>query len=307
MLHALVARLGLRPTRLDPPPPRFLVQNILRCEQEGGARFDPTAVDLGAADNVLDRRAQLPCNLPCVPCWIAFAAKHALCAGARGPLGRWQRTRRAPAGAPLGCAGVAWPPAPTADTLPHPRGRRWIGAASRSLVAFVREEMAAYRLYTVVPYLIQVCLCVCGGGYRGVASRWPAPRLFPTPASPSLSSLNTPPPPPSVPRVPHQRVRALQPQAPQGKAGGGGSDEGNGPGRHAWPRPCVGRARLPACAAAARAPSLSAAPAARRPRPQPQGGKGPADCALALATLYDVLLTACKVGAVGAGGMRAAG
>lgn len=32
---------------------------------------------------------------------------------------------------------------------------RWINAASRSLVAFVRREMGAYRLYTVVPYLVR--------------------------------------------------------------------------------------------------------------------------------------------------------
>ena len=32
---------------------------------------------------------------------------------------------------------------------------RWINAASRSLTAFVAEEMGAYRLYTVVPYLVK--------------------------------------------------------------------------------------------------------------------------------------------------------
>ena len=32
---------------------------------------------------------------------------------------------------------------------------RWIGAATHSLAAFVLEEMAAYRLYTVVPRLVQ--------------------------------------------------------------------------------------------------------------------------------------------------------
>eukprot|EP00884_Botryococcus_braunii_P014843 jgi/Botrbrau1/2335/Bobra.39_1s0024.1 len=32
---------------------------------------------------------------------------------------------------------------------------RWINAASRSLTAFVRKEMGAYRLYTVVPYLVR--------------------------------------------------------------------------------------------------------------------------------------------------------
>lgn len=31
---------------------------------------------------------------------------------------------------------------------------RWIAAASRSLTAFVRQEMGAYRLYTVVPVLV---------------------------------------------------------------------------------------------------------------------------------------------------------
>lgn len=33
--------------------------------------------------------------------------------------------------------------------------RRWICAASRSLSAYVAQEMGAYRLYTVVPYLIK--------------------------------------------------------------------------------------------------------------------------------------------------------
>lgn len=32
---------------------------------------------------------------------------------------------------------------------------RWIQAATRSLAAFVRTEMGAYRLYTVVPRLVQ--------------------------------------------------------------------------------------------------------------------------------------------------------
>lgn len=34
-------------------------------------------------------------------------------------------------------------------------GCRWISAACRSLTTFVRQEMSAYRLYTVVPYLVQ--------------------------------------------------------------------------------------------------------------------------------------------------------
>jgi len=38
-----------------PHTPRFLVQNILRSEQESGVRFDPLAVDLDTADNVLDK------------------------------------------------------------------------------------------------------------------------------------------------------------------------------------------------------------------------------------------------------------
>ena len=32
---------------------------------------------------------------------------------------------------------------------------RWIDAATRSLATFVRTEMGAYRLYTVVPRLVQ--------------------------------------------------------------------------------------------------------------------------------------------------------
>ena len=32
---------------------------------------------------------------------------------------------------------------------------KWIGAATRSLIVFVREEMGAYRLYTVVPRLVK--------------------------------------------------------------------------------------------------------------------------------------------------------
>jgi isoleucyl-tRNA synthetase len=32
---------------------------------------------------------------------------------------------------------------------------RWIAAAARSLTRFVRQEMEAYRLYTVVPFLVQ--------------------------------------------------------------------------------------------------------------------------------------------------------
>jgi hypothetical protein len=38
------------------------VQNVLRLEAEGGAKFDPTAVDLAQATNVLDR-------------WIAAASR----------------------------------------------------------------------------------------------------------------------------------------------------------------------------------------------------------------------------------------
>lgn len=31
----------------------------------------------------------------------------------------------------------------------------WIKSATNSLVSFVRQEMDAYRLYTVVPYLVK--------------------------------------------------------------------------------------------------------------------------------------------------------
>jgi hypothetical protein len=34
---------------------RFLVQNIIRSEQETGVAFDPLAADLDKADNVLDK------------------------------------------------------------------------------------------------------------------------------------------------------------------------------------------------------------------------------------------------------------
>lgn len=43
---------------------------------------------------------------------------------------------------------------------------RWIAAYCRSLVNYVRQEMGAYRLYTVVPYLVStvsrsiITLCV---------------------------------------------------------------------------------------------------------------------------------------------------
>ncbi|GAX77028.1 hypothetical protein CEUSTIGMA_g4475.t1 [Chlamydomonas eustigma] len=69
---------------------RFLVQNVVRWELEGGPsspRFHPLSpAELGGATNVLDR---------------------------------------------------------------------WIAAACRSLTNYVREEMMAYRLYTVVPYLVK--------------------------------------------------------------------------------------------------------------------------------------------------------
>lgn len=35
---------------------------------------------------------------------------------------------------------------------------RWIAAYCRSLVNYVRQEMGAYRLYTVVPYLVSQVL-----------------------------------------------------------------------------------------------------------------------------------------------------
>lgn len=33
---------------------------------------------------------------------------------------------------------------------------RWVLASCQSLIKFIREEMAAYRLYTVVPRLLQL-------------------------------------------------------------------------------------------------------------------------------------------------------
>ena len=72
---------------------RFLAQNATRASAEaGGAPFNPAAVDLSTATNVLDR---------------------------------------------------------------------WIRAASGNLVAFVRAEMAAYRLYTVAPRLVRFIDALC--------------------------------------------------------------------------------------------------------------------------------------------------
>jgi hypothetical protein len=45
----------ITPPITRPPDERFLVQNILRSEQETGVAFDPAAVDLEQADNVLDK------------------------------------------------------------------------------------------------------------------------------------------------------------------------------------------------------------------------------------------------------------
>lgn len=65
---------------------RFLVQNVLRYEQQSGLTFEPKKVNALKASNVMDR---------------------------------------------------------------------WITAASRSLICFVRQEMTEYRLYTVVPELVK--------------------------------------------------------------------------------------------------------------------------------------------------------
>ncbi|KXZ40919.1 hypothetical protein GPECTOR_1309g555 [Gonium pectorale] len=51
--------------------------------------------------------------------------------------------------------GSRFTPTPPERLAPTNVLDRWIGAASRSLVAYVAQEMGAYRLYTVVPYLVK--------------------------------------------------------------------------------------------------------------------------------------------------------
>jgi isoleucyl-tRNA synthetase len=51
--------------------------------------------------------------------------------------------------------GSSFRPIPLAELRPTNAMDRWIGAASRSLTVYVAQEMGAYRLYTVVPYLVR--------------------------------------------------------------------------------------------------------------------------------------------------------
>ncbi|GIL48146.1 hypothetical protein Vafri_4840 [Volvox africanus] len=51
--------------------------------------------------------------------------------------------------------GSRFRPVSPAELRPSNVLDRWIGAASRSLTAYVATEMGAYRLYTVVPYLVK--------------------------------------------------------------------------------------------------------------------------------------------------------
>ncbi|PNW71377.1 hypothetical protein CHLRE_16g651750v5 [Chlamydomonas reinhardtii] len=54
-----------------------------------------------------------------------------------------------------GESGAKFVPVPPEQLQPTNVLDRWIGAASRSLIAYVAAEMGAYRLYTVVPYLVK--------------------------------------------------------------------------------------------------------------------------------------------------------
>ncbi|KAG2485316.1 hypothetical protein HYH03_015989 [Edaphochlamys debaryana] len=51
--------------------------------------------------------------------------------------------------------GSRFTPTPLEQLKPTNVLDRWIGAASRSLISYVDTEMRAYRLYTVVPYLVK--------------------------------------------------------------------------------------------------------------------------------------------------------
>lgn len=198
------AALGIWPSapRPLPPPPcvprRFLVQNVLRWESEGGRRFEPLAVDVGAATNVLDR---------------------------------------------------------------------WICAASRSLTAFVREEMEAYRWGPGLRRRRASCWwlplnrCLF---HAGPPVALPLILVCLTNLPHALAPLTAPHPPTHPPPNPH-------PPTPQ-------------PPRLYTVVPYLVRF----------IDSLTNV-YVRYNRKRLKGAKGPEDCALALASLFDVLLTVCKV------------
>lgn len=111
-----------------------MVQNAVRWEAETGRPFEPLSVDVGAATNVLVRWHCFNSLL-----WSCPAPTAAMC-------GRNHHVAGVTAVASV-VSCLTRPPSPAAKPL-HPLTRlqdRWICAASRSLTAFVREEMEAYR------------------------------------------------------------------------------------------------------------------------------------------------------------------
>lgn len=118
-----------------------MVQNAVRWEAETGRRFEPLAVDVGAATNVLVR-CTFHWLCACISLLHAHAAANPGWATSNGlPL------QHCSTGGLTGwCPVVLFTRPLTAPPLLLPaRQDRWICAASRSLTAFVREEMEAYR------------------------------------------------------------------------------------------------------------------------------------------------------------------
>ena len=130
------------------------MQNVLRMAQEQGRSFDPSAVSLDAAENVLDR---------CAPGVCVWGGGGGICACCMlAALRRSAPDGPRPDGGATHSDHPCTRPRPDGDAKQsdHPCIRprppcRWILAATRSLVAFVRQEMNAYRLYTVVPFLVK--------------------------------------------------------------------------------------------------------------------------------------------------------
>ena len=127
---------------------RFLVQNVLRLQQQSGVTFEPTKVTppwpslllLSTECLVVSQTAPKLCHACCSAltlhsCAFACCPDH-LCLHQVAPW-RWSLA-------------VQVDVSKASNVLD-----RWINAASRTLTSFVTEEMDAYRLYTVVPVLVK--------------------------------------------------------------------------------------------------------------------------------------------------------
>lgn len=145
---------------------------------------------------------------------------------------------------------------------------RWINAACRSLVNFVRAEMGAYRLYTVVPYLLKFIDSLTNIYVRG-AALCSSPLIA---AFPSLCFLFFA----MQLRISCYRTAFATAdmfyQAPQSSA-------------------------IVCCKWHTPAPPRRPRLQVRYNRKRLKGSKGAADCSMALASLFHVLLDVTKVGA----------